>query len=154
MSILFSILGDARKCYSCDTVQDPNKDCNDAANYKEDECLSNDSSCSKVVQNGSKLDTISSNETQNIIIVNMLTYLIPLKFTILEVTRGCSNLVKTTKCQKNDATELCYCNGDYCNSARSLQSYPKYFASIILIPLLQFLLSQYKNRPVSGEKLL
>ena len=56
--IWFSILGDARKCYSCDTVQDPNKDCNDAANYKEDECLSNDSSCSKVVQDGSKLDTI------------------------------------------------------------------------------------------------
>lgn len=114
---------DARKCYSCDTVQDPNKDCNDAANYKEDECLSNDSSCSKVVQDG-------------------------------KVTRGCSNLVKTTKCQKNDATELCYCNGDYCNSARSLQSYPKYFASIILIPLLQFLLSQYKMTPGSGEKLL
>ena len=60
--IWFSILGDARKCYSCDTVQDPNKDCNDAANYKEDECLSNDSSCSKVVQNGSKLDTIRSNK--------------------------------------------------------------------------------------------
>ena len=59
---LFSFLGDARKCYSCDTVQDPNKDCNDAANYKEDECLSNDSSCSKVVQNGSKLDTIRSNK--------------------------------------------------------------------------------------------
>ena len=56
--ILFSILGDARKCYSCDTVQDPDKDCNDAGNYKEDECLTTDSSCSKVIQNGSKSDTI------------------------------------------------------------------------------------------------
>jgi len=97
------------KCYTCHN--DDNKDCADTSTNQEQECQSENDSCSKILLKGKTSKGCAGFGKQK--------------------AAGCKKIG-----EGQTSVETCYCNGDFCNSAGTFKTYPILIVSSILVPLL------------------